>query len=26
MYADGFRKNSKGKIKNLTEEELYDFI
>ena len=26
MYADGFRKNSKGKIRNLTEEELYDFI
>ena len=26
MYADGFRKNSEGKIKNLTEEELYDFI
>ncbi len=26
MYADGFRKNSEGKIRNLTEEELYDFI
>ena len=26
MYADGFRKNSEGKISNLTEEELYDFI
>ena len=26
MYADGFRKNHKGKIRNLTEEELYDFI
>jgi hypothetical protein len=26
MYADGFRKNNEGKISNLTEEELYDFI
>jgi hypothetical protein len=26
MYADGFRTNSEGKISNLTEEELYDFI
>jgi len=26
MYADRFRKNSEGKIINLTEEELYDFI
>jgi hypothetical protein len=25
MYADGFRKNSKGKIINLTEEELCEF-
>jgi hypothetical protein len=26
MYVDGFRTNSEGKISNLTEEELYDFI
>ena len=25
MYTDGFRKNSEGKITNLTEDEICDF-